>query len=157
MYQATINDSSTLEFDPKQLVWDIAVIREGEFHILKNGKSYNATVLKADYAEKAFQIRLNGNVYTIQVQDDFDRLVSSLGMEKMNKPKLNDLRAPMPGMVLLVNVSAGQAVKKGETVLILEAMKMENAIKAPADCVIKSVNVQKGTPVEKGLVLLELE
>jgi biotin carboxyl carrier protein len=62
----------------------------------------------------------------------------------------------MPGNVLDVKVSAGQAVKAGEVMLILEAMKMENEIMAPRDGVVASVNVTKGATVNTGDVLLSL-
>ena len=65
--------------------------------------------------------------------------------------------APMPGTVLAVKVSVGQAVKKGETVVLLEAMKMENEIPAPRDGVIASIAVNKGASVQSGDLLLSLK
>ena len=59
----------------------------------------------------------------------------------------NKVTAPMPGTILEVKVSAGQAVKKGDVICVLEAMKMENDIPAPCDGVVASVNVQKGASV----------
>ena len=61
--------------------------------------------------------------------------------------------APMPGNILAVNVQNGAAVKKGDVLMILEAMKMENEIMSPCDGTIASVNVQKGSTVETGAVL----
>ena len=61
--------------------------------------------------------------------------------------------APMPGTILAVNVSNGAAVKKGDVLMVLEAMKMENEIVAPADGTVASVNVQKSSSVETGTVL----
>lgn len=62
--------------------------------------------------------------------------------------------APMPGNILDVKVSQGQAVKAGQTLLILEAMKMENEIQSPVDGTVASVNVTKGSTVETGAVLV---
>ena len=67
------------------------------------------------------------------------------------------IRSPMPGEILSVRAQAGQAVKKGEVLMILEAMKMENEIIAPRDATITSVNVQNGTAVQTGTVLCNLQ
>ena len=68
----------------------------------------------------------------------------------------NKVTSPMPGTILDVKVSAGQSVKKGDVICVLEAMKMENDIPAPADGVIASVNVQKGASVAAGDLLATL-
>ncbi len=61
--------------------------------------------------------------------------------------------SPMPGNILAVNVTVGQAVKKGDVLMVLEAMKMENEIMSPADGTVNAVNVSKGASVETGTVL----
>ncbi|MDE7431078.1 MAG: biotin/lipoyl-binding protein, partial [Lachnospiraceae bacterium] len=66
------------------------------------------------------------------------------------------INSPMPGKILSIKTKVGQAVKKGDVVMILEAMKMENEIVAPQDGVIASVNVSEGTSVEAGSVLASL-
>lgn len=65
--------------------------------------------------------------------------------------------SPMPGNILSVNVKVGDSVKKGQVLLILEAMKMENEIMAPKDGTITSVNVQKGSTVESGALLVTID
>jgi acetyl/propionyl-CoA carboxylase alpha subunit len=67
------------------------------------------------------------------------------------------LEAPMPGRVIAVKVQPGQAVSRGEEILVVEAMKMENAIRAPQDGVVKSISVQVGDMVGPGVVLVELD
>jgi pyruvate carboxylase subunit B len=67
------------------------------------------------------------------------------------------LKAPMPGLVLRVQVTPGQAVAAGAGLVVLEAMKMENELKAPASAVVRAVRVQPGEAVEKGQVLIEFE
>jgi len=67
-----------------------------------------------------------------------------------------ELKAPMPGLVVKLLKQPGDAVMKGEAVIVVEAMKMENELKAPADGVIKEIKVEPGKPVDKGAVLLTL-
>ncbi len=66
------------------------------------------------------------------------------------------INSPMPGTILSINLTVGQSVKKGDTLCILEAMKMENAIPAPQDGVVASVNVTKGASVNAGDLLVSL-
>ena len=67
------------------------------------------------------------------------------------------LEAPMPGKVIAVKVEAGQAVTKGQELLVVEAMKMENAIRAPRDGTVKTVSAKVGDAVAPGTILVELE
>ncbi|MEN9611606.1 MAG: hypothetical protein RLZZ628_2420 [Bacteroidota bacterium] len=128
-----------------------------QFHILKNQKAYNAEIVSVDYANKTFTFKINGTIHTTTIGDRYDRLVKSMGLSKAGAAKMNEIKAPMPGLVLEVSVVVGQAVQKGDKVLILEAMKMENVLKASGDGVVKAIRVAKGTPVEKGYVLIEME
>ena len=65
-----------------------------------------------------------------------------------------ELKAPMPGLVVSIEIQAGQKIKKGDGLIIIEAMKMENEIKAPFDCTVKEIKVQERQAVEKGQVLV---
>jgi len=69
--------------------------------------------------------------------------------------KVNDIKAPMPGMVLNILVDEGQEVKKGDALIVLEAMKMENILKSPVDGVIKKIAINKGVAVEKNQLLIQ--
>jgi biotin carboxyl carrier protein len=134
------------------------VIEEnGFFHVLKNNKSYRAEIVAVDYAEKTFSIKLNGNVYQAKIADKYDRLIKEIGLSVGGTQKLNNIKSPMPGLVLTINVEVGAEVKKGDTLLILEAMKMENVIKAPIDAVVKAIHISKGQAVDKAQLLIEME
>ncbi|MCU0392461.1 MAG: acetyl-CoA carboxylase biotin carboxyl carrier protein subunit [Thermoflexibacter sp.] len=133
---------------------DIQSLGNNHFHILHQNRSYNVELVKADYSEKSFTLKINGNTYQLGVQDRFDLLLEQLGMGKLNKQKLNDLKAPMPGLILDIMVKEGDTIKKGDNLLILEAMKMENMIKSIGDGTIQSVKVEKGDRVEKNHVLI---
>lgn len=106
---------------------------------------------------KGFVLRMAGSAHEIEIKDKYDLLLKQLGMDKLMGAQQQDLKAPMPGLVLEVLVKAGDAIKKGEPVLVLEAMKMENVIKAPGDVTIKAVMVQPQQVVEKNEVLITFE
>ncbi len=140
--------------DGKAFDWDLIQQKEGSYHIIKNHKSYTVEVIKADVAEKTFLINVNGNKYQLNVKDKFDELLKSLGFDDLNAKKVNEIKAPMPGLVLDIRVAEGDAVKKGDAILVLEAMKMENILKSPTDGIVKKINVKKGVAVEKNQVLI---
>jgi biotin carboxyl carrier protein len=146
------NSSGTI--DDKNFSWDIVEVKDGSFHVIKNNKSYSVEVIKAEPAEKSFLISVNGNKYQLNVKDKFDELLKSLGMDNLTANKVNEIKAPMPGLVLDIRVSEGDEVKKGDPILVLEAMKMENILKSPTDGIVKKINVKKGIAVEKNQVLI---
>ena len=113
---------------------------------------------------KAYRVNVNGNVYeiTLEVIDKADiKAAPAPAAAPAAAPApvaegAKTVTAPMPGNILKVNVQNGQAVKSGDVLMILEAMKMENEIMAPCDCTVASVNVTAGTTVEAGAVLCTL-
>lgn len=159
MYKAKVNNSFQMDVDLledlKKL--DILNLQEENFHVLKDGKSYNVSVVKKDWEAKSLTVSVNGNYYTIELQDNMDILLEKMGITKMQSAKINDVKAPMPGLVLDINVSIGQQVTKGEPLLILEAMKMENVLKSQGEGIIKSIEVVKGDAVEKGSILIKFQ
>ncbi|OFY86379.1 MAG: acetyl-CoA carboxylase biotin carboxyl carrier protein subunit [Bacteroidetes bacterium RIFCSPLOWO2_12_FULL_35_15] len=148
----TDSNGGTIGENP--FAWDIIEVKNGSFHIIKNNKSYTVEIIKADTAEKSFLISVNGNKYQLHVKDKYDELLKSLGLDTLRSKKVNELKAPMPGLVLDVRITEGDTVKKGDPILVLEAMKMENIIKSPTDGIIKKINVKKGLAVEKNQVLI---
>ncbi|MDF1675934.1 MAG: biotin/lipoyl-binding protein [Vicingaceae bacterium] len=137
--------------------WDIKKIKNNLFHVIKDNKSYNLELLKLNPEEKTVFVKINGLKYKFQLKDKFDDLLHSLGMDNLLVTKVSDLKAPMPGLVLSIDVEIGKEVKKGDALLILEAMKMENVIKSPTDGVIKSIAVKTSQAVEKNQLLLHFE
>jgi biotin carboxyl carrier protein len=156
MYSVNVNDKFKFDIVSEDLTWDSVEVEPGRFNILYNNRSYSAVVLSADYENKSFAVRIDSHTFNLNVKDRFDLLAEQLGFSAKSSKKANEIKAPMPGMVLSVLVGEGQEVKMGESVLILEAMKMENVIKAPADCTVKHVKVKQGNAVEKNQVLIEL-
>ena len=111
---------------------------------------------------KAYRVTVNGNVYeiTLEVIDKADIKAAPAPAAAPAAPVAapaaagaTSITAPMPGTILKVNVQNGSAVKKGDVLMVLEAMKMENEIMAPTDGTVASVNVAQGASVEAGAVL----
>ena len=152
--KARVNNKYDFTFDGNEKGIDIIEIRDGIFHIIKDNKTYNAEVLKANQQEKSFVIRVNGNKYTVQLKDKYDDLLKQLGMEIGSSAKLKDLKAPMPGLVVDVRVKEGDAVKKGDALVVLQAMKMENILKCTSDAVVKKIHVKKDSTIEKNQLLI---
>ena len=136
---------------------DIVPNQDGSFHILHKGRSFRAELVEAQFDTRQFLVKINGVSYSLHIADHFERLVQQLGLQIGSTQKQNTVKAPMPGLVLSILVEPGQAVQKGDPLLILEAMKMENVLKAASDGVVKSISVEQGAAVEKGFLLLEME
>lgn len=151
-YDFILDENSLLGDGTKDL--DIIEVKPGIFHIIKDNKSFNAEVLKANKEEKNFVIRVNGNKYTVQLKDKYDDLLKELGIENNSGLKVEELKAPMPGMVVDVRVKENDLVKKDDALIVLQAMKMENILKSPVNAGIKKIHVRKGDTVEKNQPLV---
>ncbi len=136
---------------------DIQTIDQNLYHVLHENQSYNIKVDEVDILHKKVTIRVNGILHHLQIKDRLDVLIEEMGLDKSLQQVLSDIHAPMPGMVISVEARIGDSVTKGDTLLVLEAMKMENTIKAPGDAVIKSISVEKGDAVDKGQLLIAFE
>jgi biotin carboxyl carrier protein len=133
-----------------------ATVNENQFHVLLNQKSYNLEIVSINAETKTASMKVNNRIYECEIKDQFDDLLKSLGLDNLAAKKINEIKAPMPGLVLKVLVIEGQEFKKGDNLLVLEAMKMENILKAPVDGVVKSIKIKPGDKVDKNEVLLNL-
>jgi len=149
-------DSGTILLDGQAFPFDLAAHR-GLHHLLVNNKSYNIELLGRNAETQTLSLRINGRQYDVRVRSEMDMLLQSLGLEGAATAKLREVKAPMPGLVFQVIAAAGDEVRKGDSLLILEAMKMENVIKSPADGRVKRIAVSQGLAVEKGQVLVEFD
>jgi biotin carboxyl carrier protein len=161
----------TIEEDKNQ----ISLINETEAKL--NGEKINYELQKLNY--QTYILRINNSVYEISSEqvnsEKFSFLVNGIEINliartalqerakklidasKSSSGSIVDINAPMPGMILKINKNNGDDIKKGESVLILEAMKMENDVKSPVTGKIKKLFVTKGNAVEKGDRLFSIE
>jgi biotin carboxyl carrier protein len=158
-YEIELNSSETgsAVVDGEMVNFDLIEVHDGSFHLILNNKSYNLEVVDFNKKEKTIIVKVNGNNYPLILKDKFDLLLEKMGLEDLATTKISEVKAPMPGLVLDILVEPGNEIEKGDTLLVLEAMKMENSIKSPTEGTVKSVAVEKGIAVEKNTVLIEFE
>lgn len=164
MKKAIISDQSfeiddsleSIQINGKSVLLDIAQINETDFHVLKGDKSFQIQVLSVDRLSRSVKLKINNKSCEVDIKSDMDLLLEKLGMESKVGSGDKEVKAPMPGLIIDVLIVHGQEVKKGDQLLILEAMKMENVIKSPSDGIVNVLTVSKGDSVEKGKILLSL-
>ena len=157
-YNVKVNNTSEFEVTSKDLsALDMVKENEHHFHILHQNKSFKAEIIATHFNKKTYTVKINNNNYTVAIENDLDQLIKSLGFEIGASKKVNEIKAPMPGLILDVMVQPGDKVTVDTPLLILEAMKMENSILSPREGVIKSVSGTKGSTVDKGELLIEFE
>lgn len=155
--KVTINESREYEFKSSDLEkLDLLKRSSSKFHVIKKNKSFDVELEKSDFNTREYVVSVNSNSYRVKISNEIDQLIKEMGFSVGSGKKANDIKAPMPGIILGINVAENQEVREGETLLILEAMKMENAIVAQKDGVIKSIFAKSGETVEKGELLIEM-
>jgi biotin carboxyl carrier protein len=123
------------------------------YSLILDGHSYEAYVYET---EDAWQVLLHGELHNARVEDEREkRLRAASGSRQSDRGEFI-LRAPMPGLIVSIPVGEGQKVSKGDVLLILESMKMQNELKAPRDGIVSRLRVEPGDNVELKQVLLSL-
>jgi biotin carboxyl carrier protein len=145
-------------------------------HVLLNGEPLTAELSSADgqgvrrmrigdrvhevllhVSDTRCHVAIGGVTVEVLVEDERAARLASFGGGKGSGGGLELIAAPMPGLVVSVNVETGQEVNAGQSLVVLQAMKMENELSSPRDGTVKAVHAQAGQPVEQGQALVELE
>lgn len=134
------DDRLTYMVNNKLIDADIQPLGNNTFHILWHNKGYRAEVMTIDHTEKMVTMKINNQQLEVKLSDRFDVLLHEMGLDKLVTKKYLDIKAPMPGLVVKVLVEKGMQVNEGDSLLILEAMKMENIIKAASTATVTSAN-----------------
>ena len=136
---------------------DIIRIAPDTYHIVRPVHAAKVVVTDILPGGKTMTVETGGETFTVEIKDELDLSLEKMGYGAGTDRQLQDIKAPMPGLVLDIAVSEGQEVQAGDKIVILEAMKMENSILVQGNARIKKVSVKPGQAVEKGQVLVELE
>ncbi|MGJ8549959.1 acetyl-CoA carboxylase biotin carboxyl carrier protein subunit [Winogradskyella wichelsiae] len=158
MYKIKVNASHTFNISEEIMeTLDVVETSTNHYHVLQDNTSVKAEIIQTDFNKKTYSIKVNNNTYDVEIYDTVDQQIEALGFEIGASKQVNDIKAPMPGLILEINVKVGDIVKEDDTLLILEAMKMENVIHSPREGVIKSIQVKERETVDKNVLLIEFE
>jgi biotin carboxyl carrier protein len=124
------------------------------YSLIVDGRSHESYIYQG---EENWQVLLRGRLYPVTVEDEREMRLRAAAGGRVAETGEFHLRAPMPGLVVAVPVTEGQDVKKGEVILILESMKMQNELKAPRDGTIGRIRVRPGESVEQKQTLLSVQ
>lgn len=123
----------------------------------KNGEKFFCRILKVNSDAQTTIMKVNGSLLELKLEKEVEKMLEKIGIDSSASSKINELIAPMPGLIIGINIKVGQEVKQDEPLVILEAMKMENILTSPIDGVIESIHVNVQQTVEKNSVLIKFE
>ncbi|WP_027065270.1 biotin/lipoyl-containing protein [Maribacter sp. Hel_I_7] len=136
---------------------DSIMVNENTLHVLDKNSAFDVEIIHSNFLNKTISLSINGNIYDVKLEDKYDQQIKKMGLLAVTTQKLNQVKAPMPGLIVDVLVEVGQEVIEGTPLLVLSAMKMENVILAQGEGKIKSIEVKKDDAVEKGQLIIEME
>ncbi|WP_405399775.1 biotin/lipoyl-containing protein [Maribacter sp. Asnod2-G09] len=136
---------------------DSIKVNAKNLHVLDNNTAFEVEIVHSDFMNKTMSLSINGNIYEVKLEDEYDQQVKKMGLLAVTTQKLNEVKAPMPGLIVDIMVKVGQEIVEGTPLLVLSAMKMENIILAQGEGIIKSIEIKKDDAVEKGQVIIEME
>lgn len=162
-FQATVGDQTyeiEVERDVVQIDGEVCPyvferIADGRYALLLDGRS--VSVFLDPLPDGRLRVMRRGQTVDVELKDRRALLMQRYGMERRDLGAEREVRAPMPGLVLSVNVAPGQEVHQGDGLLVLEAMKMENELQAAGSGTVRAVHVAPGQAVRKNALLLEVD
>lgn len=150
-----IIDERHISIDGKTYEVDfVSVSGQPVYSLIADGKSHEAYVRES---EEGWQVLLRGRLYPVKVEDEREKRLRAAAGGGVAETGEFHLKAPMPGLVVAVPVEEGQQVKKGQVLLILESMKMQNELKSPRDGTVNRIKVRAGESVEQKQPLLSVQ
>jgi len=140
------------KLDGREMPLDVVSAQDGMLSLLLQGKSYE---VKQETVGAESNVVVGQERFSASVRDP--RSFRSRRRAGVSEQGVMKIKAPMPGKVVRILASVGTQVENGQSVLVIEAMKMQNELKAPKTGVVKKINVEEGTAVEAGQALAEVE
>jgi len=149
-YRIEITDSG-IKVNDEDIVADLLQLNDAGLYLMNHGDDKLELHMRVE-GENSYLVLADGKQILAHVESDRDQKIS-----RTTSAVENELRAPMPGLVISVNVEPGQMVHEGQAVCVIESMKMQMAIHAPRDGIIKETLVKSEQKVDKDALLVVLE
>lgn len=157
-FEISLIDGQRLSVDGEVFRFDVARGVDPEhFLLILDGRSYQLWIKEGERRQSAgaqpLRVNLQGFDYDVRVEDERARQLRQITGSDARSNGVEEVLAPMPGLVVKLLVERGQSVQKGEGLVIVEAMKMENEIRSPVSGEVREIRVGRRQAVEKGEVL----
>lgn len=157
-YQVEIKREGSLVFaniDGREYELEVSTPEPNVFLIKNENRIYEAFVSPGKNADEPMQVRIGANEIEIKLIDP--RRLRGRGRNDENTDGIAEIKTAMPGKVVRILVEKGRDIEKGEGVVVVEAMKMQNELKSPKSGVVKEILVEEGSTVSAGDVLVTVE
>jgi biotin carboxyl carrier protein len=154
-YQIEISDEHQVVINGRTLEVDFnSVSGQPIFSLLVDGRSFEGFVYSGD---EAWEVLLMGRQFPVQVEDEREKRLQAAAGRTISDTGDYHMKAPMPGMIVSIPVVENQEIKKGQVLVILESMKMQNELKSPRDGVVSRIRIKPGESVEQKQTLLSVK
>ena len=151
-YTIIINEQNQIQINDEPLEVDFLGLPDTPLYsLILNGQSYDINI---NENEDMYQVMLKGTIYDVRVEDERTRKLAGLKGGFGSPVGEVLIKAPMPGVVVGILVEEGQSITKGDVVVILESMKMQNEFKTPKDGVVSSIRTKIGDKVDQNAIML---
>jgi biotin carboxyl carrier protein len=151
--QVRFNDKDKYAYEFKFITDELLQLRVNNVNYLFKAETVNDTDIK----NTEFILKHDSKYYSMVCKNELELLTEKFSKSRGNAKIKNELTSPMPGAIVKINVKEGDSVKKGDVIIVLEAMKMENELKATADCKIQKIMVEEKMSVDKNHLLIKFE
>ena len=150
-----VGNNALIKVDGHKYDLDIVEVENGVFSILYNGHSYNVELIQGESSKK-YIVNTFLRTFNIEVIDAETKYISNRkqGMEVEGS---NQIASPMPGKIVKIPVTVGETVTAGQTLIVVEAMKMQSEFKATGDKIVHAILVKEGDTVDSHQVMIKLE
>lgn len=152
-YEIEIQKDGTLLVNGEQREVDFLTLSPSLYSIIMDNQAYEVVI---DEQDGMTDVQLRGHLYQTQVLDERAQLLAlRRGGLDTDSGEIS-MKSPMPGLIVLISVTEGQEVKAGQTIVVLESMKMQNELKTPRDGIVQRIHVSTGQSVEQNKLLITI-